>query len=106
MTERQHEAWQHWLMAEWNRPSRSDHYLMQLTAAVNDLTAAMTDGKQREVKPLEFKWKQRQTQVAKKPKLTQVTMTDGTVHNIPQRLDKAGVARAEQMWRLFELSNQ
>jgi hypothetical protein len=29
MTRRQFRAWQEWLLGEWNRPSRSDHYLMQ-----------------------------------------------------------------------------
>lgn len=32
MTHRQFEAWQWWLREEWNHPSRSDHYLMQIVA--------------------------------------------------------------------------
>lgn len=30
MTHRQFMAWQEWLEGEWNRPSRTDHYLMQI----------------------------------------------------------------------------
>lgn len=34
MTHRQFEAWREWLFEEWNKPSRTDHYLMQITAEV------------------------------------------------------------------------
>ena len=33
MTHRQFEVWQLWLKAEWNQPSRTDHYLMRLAQA-------------------------------------------------------------------------
>lgn len=39
MTHRQYEAWQAWLRAEWNRPSRTDHYLMQLNRTLSLLPA-------------------------------------------------------------------
>lgn len=31
-THRQYQVWMRWLSDEWNRPSRTDHYLMQLAA--------------------------------------------------------------------------
>jgi hypothetical protein len=34
MTHRQYRAWEAWLEGEWNRPSRTDHYLMKLTATL------------------------------------------------------------------------
>ena len=34
MTHRQYEAWQIWLGEEWNRPSRTDVYLMQIALEV------------------------------------------------------------------------
>lgn len=33
-TWRQLETWRMWLKAQWNEPSRTDHYLMQLTAEI------------------------------------------------------------------------
>lgn len=36
MTNRQFLAWQLWQREEWNRPSRTDHYLMNLTRAQVD----------------------------------------------------------------------
>lgn len=44
MTDRQFQAWQAWLKADWNRPSRADHYAMQVASCMG--------GKQ--VKPLKF----------------------------------------------------
>lgn len=32
MTHRQYLAWREWLAEQWNRPSRTDHYLMQVAA--------------------------------------------------------------------------
>ena len=32
MTNRQYLAWMEWLAEEWNRPDRTDHYLMLLAA--------------------------------------------------------------------------
>lgn len=32
MTHRQYVAWQKWLSSQWNEPSRTDHYLMQVAA--------------------------------------------------------------------------
>jgi hypothetical protein len=32
MTDRQFSLWMLWFRHEWNRPSRSDHYLMQIAA--------------------------------------------------------------------------
>jgi hypothetical protein len=34
LTYRQYKTWEAWLEAEWNRPSRTDHYLMQLNATL------------------------------------------------------------------------
>lgn len=33
-THRQHLTWVEWLEAQWNRPDRTDHYLMQVAAEV------------------------------------------------------------------------
>lgn len=34
VTHRQYLAWQAWDREEWNKPSRTDYYLMQLTLAI------------------------------------------------------------------------
>lgn len=34
MTDRQFRAWCKWLDMQWDRPSRTDHYLMQIAAAL------------------------------------------------------------------------
>ncbi len=33
-THREYLTWEHWLQEEWNSPTRSDYYLMQLTQRV------------------------------------------------------------------------
>lgn len=37
-THRQYEAWSEWLDEQWNRPDRSDHYVMALVLEVRNLT--------------------------------------------------------------------
>lgn len=37
MTHRQFMAWMEWLESEWNRPSRSDNYLMQIAKEVENV---------------------------------------------------------------------
>lgn len=37
MTYRQFSVWQDWLDEQWNSPSRSDHYVMQLNATVANM---------------------------------------------------------------------
>lgn len=39
MTHRQFTAWQEWLKSEWNEPSRTDHYLMQLNTTLSQVNA-------------------------------------------------------------------
>ena len=39
MSHREYLTWQAWLRKEWNRPSRTDYYLMQLSADVRNLFA-------------------------------------------------------------------
>lgn len=40
-THRQYRTWIVWELGEWNRPSRSDHYIMQLTAEVRRIVGWM-----------------------------------------------------------------
>lgn len=40
-THRQYRTWTVWELGEWNRPSRSDHYVMQLTAEVRRIVGWM-----------------------------------------------------------------
>jgi hypothetical protein len=39
VTHRQHLAWREWLESQWNAPSRSDYYVMQLTSDVRSIFA-------------------------------------------------------------------
>lgn len=116
LTERQFEAWQWWLRLQWDKPSRTDHELMRLAAGINNLIAVQTGKEPPEVKQLEFRW-QEQPQVKRKRKpkvatgegISHVTLVDlktgqEIVHKAPQRLDKAGVQRVEQMYHLWQLS--
>jgi hypothetical protein len=39
MTHREFITWQEWLQEEWNRPSRTDHYLMRIALEVASVLA-------------------------------------------------------------------
>lgn len=64
MTHRQYLAWQAWLGMEWNRPSRSDHYLMQL--ALVTMRANMKHPGRVQMKHLQLEFKE-VTRTASKP---------------------------------------
>ncbi len=52
MTHRQYKAWEAWQEAEWNHPSRSDWYLMQVAAEA--FRAALSDEHRRKVEVKDF----------------------------------------------------
>lgn len=53
LTHRQFLTWEAWLRNEWNRPNRTDHYLMQLTAVVSNLVSQQ----QSDLSKYKIKWK-------------------------------------------------
>lgn len=53
-TERQLSAWIYWLDEQWDRPSRSDWYLMQITCEIRRFLAAMA-GSKIQIQPKDFK---------------------------------------------------
>lgn len=61
MTHRQYEVVQAWLEAEWNRPSRSDYYLMQIGCEV-------LRGRVRKPKSVQMKHLKLAFQVAQAPR--------------------------------------
>jgi len=55
LTARQYEVWQAWLDLQWNRPSRTDHYLMQIAAQVTRAAAKNPRSVKSEGFKIEFK---------------------------------------------------
>lgn len=57
MTHRQFEAWQAWLAEQWNQPSRTDNYLMQIACEV--LRTRLKEPGKAEIKHFRLEFKEK-----------------------------------------------
>lgn len=71
MTHRQFVAWQDWLGRQWNEPTRSDHYLMQIAAEVRRVNLAKAEDQKSitlEMYEIPFEFKVKTEKVKEKEK--------------------------------------
>jgi hypothetical protein len=87
MTHRQFAAWQWWLLEQWNQPSRSDHYAMQVAAVVD-----MSGEKDRDYR---IKFKLPELASSSQETVEPVFLVDGKPFG-PRRLTKEDIERMEQ----------
>jgi hypothetical protein len=71
MTHRQYLAWQAWLDEEWERPNRTDQYLMQVALEV--VRGRMKNPRKAELQNFRLTFKGKKT--LKRPKLTKEQVT-------------------------------
>jgi hypothetical protein len=95
MTHRQHIVWQMWLREEWEKPNRSDHYIMQVAEAVN------LSGQ--ELKwPLRFEFKEPAVTTKAVEKQFEELKEQG--FKVPRRMSKEDIEKAKQAMRHAELN--
>ncbi len=71
MTHRQYVAWQEWLQQQWNEPTRSDHYLMQIAAETRRVNLAKAEDQKSvaiEMYEIDFKFKTKEESVKEEKK--------------------------------------
>lgn len=95
MTHRQFLVWRLWLREEWNRPNRTDHYIMQIAEACN------LSG-ERLKWPLTFTFN---VQVTTPEVEHQFEELKEQGYSVPRRMTKEDIAKYQRLLRHSELSN-
>jgi hypothetical protein len=96
-------VWQVWLEQEWNKPSRTDHYLMQLNATVRGLVSKDRTS----LSDLQIKFQLPSDKADEKHKQQSSSSSQEVVLPadfwVPKRMTKEDVARANAMARLAQV---
>lgn len=100
LTHRQHLAWLEWDFEQWNRPSRTDHYLMQIGMEVAKAPARVwgTDPKELTVNHWKLEFGQVKPEV-RQPKPTAAQESEPEmprIKGIPRRVTKEDIDKVEE----------